>query len=124
MLQIIRKDFLPIALHDGCFYREFSVRYSYTGKEFDSIWGYLVSNSSEEYWATEEDVLEIVPASYLSEIDDATKSAPRQKIIDIFNKLMSVGEDIDIAIERIQNFTKDPIVVDYIIKCRDNYYSQ
>ena len=74
---IIKKDFLPIALNDGCYYREYSVRYSYTGREFSSIWGYLISNGIEEYWATEEDVLEMMPECDLTEIEDATKSKPR-----------------------------------------------
>ena len=120
---IIKKDFLPIALHDGCYYREYSVRYSYTGREFSSIWGYLISNGVDEYWATEEDILEMMPQVDLSEIDDATKSKPRQRVLDIFERLVNVGEDINIAVKRIQNFTKDPIVLDYIIKYRDNYYS-
>jgi hypothetical protein len=119
---VIKKDFLPIALHDGCNYREYSVRYSYTGREFSSIWGYLISNGVDEYWATEEDILEMMPQVDLSEIDDATKSKPRQKVLDIFERLVNIGEDVNVAVKRIQNFTKDPIVLDYIIKYRDNYY--
>ena len=107
----------------NCVFNVPSVRYSYTGREFSSIWGYLISNGIEEYWATEEDILEMMPECDLTEIDDATKSKPRQRVIDIFESLMSIGEDADIAVKRIQSFTNDPIVLDYVIKCRDNYYS-
>ena len=120
---IIKKDFLPIALHDGCGYREYSFRYSYTGREFTSIWGYLISNGIDEYWYTEDDILEMMPQVDLNEIEDATNSNQRQNVIDIFDKLVNIGEDVNVAVKRIQNFTKDPIVLDYIIKYRDNCYS-
>jgi hypothetical protein len=45
----------------GLEYREYSFRYSYTGREFTSIWGYLISNGIDEYWYTEDDVLEMMP---------------------------------------------------------------
>ncbi len=47
--KIICRDFLPIAAHDGTKYREYTMRYSYTGREFDSIFGYLISNGIDEF---------------------------------------------------------------------------
>ena len=120
-LKIIRKDFLPIASYDGTQYREYTMRYSYTGREFDSIVGYLISNDVEEFWATEEDILELFPNIDLEQIPDATGPNSVQQVINIFNSLLSIGEDIDIAIQRVQNYINHPIVNDYILKIKNQY---
>ena len=120
-LKILRKDFLPIAAHDGAQYREYTMRYSYTGREFDSIVGYLISNDVDEFWATEEDILELFPSVDLEQIPDATGLNQTQQIIDIFNSLLSVGEDIDIAIQRVQKYSNHPIVNDYILNIKNPY---
>ena len=78
-------------MHDGCGYREYSFRYSYTGREFTSIWGYLISNGIDEYWYTEDDILEMMPQVDLNEIEDATNSNQRQNVIDIFVNPLSVN---------------------------------
>jgi len=121
-LKIIRKDFLPIASYDGTQYREYTMRYSYTGREFDSIVGYLISNDVEEFWATEEDILELFPNIDLEQIPDATGLNSVQQVINIFNSLLSIGEDIDIAIQRVQNYINHPIVNDYILKIKNQYF--
>jgi len=120
--KILRKDFLPIASYDGTQYREYTMRYSYTGREFDSIVGYLISNDVEEFWATEEDILELFPGVDLEQIPDATGLNSIQQVINIFNSLLSVGEDIDIAIQRVQNYINHPIVNDYILKIKNQYF--
>lgn len=119
--KIIRKDFLPIAAHDGAQYREYGMRYSYTGREFDSIVGYLISNDVDEFWATEEDILELFPNIDLEQIPDATGLNSVQQVINIFDALLSVGEDIDIAIQRAQKYSNHPIVNDYILRTKNQY---
>lgn len=119
--KIFRKDFLPIAAYDGTQYREYTMRYSYTGREFDSIVGYLISNDSDEFWATEEDIFELFPNVDLEQIPDATGLNSIQQVINIFDSLLSVGEDIDIAIQRVQKYINHPIVNDYILKIKNQY---
>ena len=119
--KILRKDFLPIAAHDEAQYREYTMRYSYTGREFDSIVGYLISNDVEEFWATEEDILELFPNVSLEQIPDATGLNSVQQVINIFDSLLSIGEDIDIAIQRVQKYINHPIVNDYILKIQNQY---
>jgi hypothetical protein len=120
--QIIRKDFLPIAKYDGSEYREYAMRYSYTGREFDSIAGYLISNGIDKFWATKEDILELFPDIDLEQIPDATGMNTSQQVINIFNALLSIGEDIDTTIQRVQNYTNDPIIQDYISKMKHQYF--
>jgi len=120
-LKIIRKDFLPIADHDGTQYREYTMKYSYTGREFDSIAGYLISNDVDEFWATEEDILELFPNVDVEQIPDATGLNSVQQVINIFDSLLSIGEDIDIAIERVQRYSNHPIVNDYIFRTKNQY---
>ena len=119
--KIIRKDFLPIAAYDGTQYREYTMKYSYTGREFDSIAGYLISNDVDEFWATEEDILELFPNIDLEQIPDATGLNSIQQVINIFNSLLSIGEDTDIAIERVQKYINHPIVNDYILRTKNQY---
>ena len=119
--KIIRKDFLPIAAYDGTQYREYTMRYSYTGREFDSIIGYLISNDIDEFWATEEDMLELFPSVDLEQIPDAIGLNSVQRVINIFDSLLSVGEDIDIAIQRVQKYINHPIVNDYMNKVKNQY---
>ena len=120
--KILRKDFLPIAAYDRTQYREYTMKYSYTGREFDSIVGYLITNGIDEFWATEEDILELFPNVDLEHIPDATGLDSVQQVINIFNSLLSVDEDIDIAIQRVQKYINHPIVNDYILKIQNQYF--
>jgi hypothetical protein len=120
--KILRKDFLPIAAYDRTQYREYTMKYSYTGREFDSIVGYLITNGIDEFWATEEDILELFPNVDLEHIPDATGLDSVQQVINIFNSLLSVDEDIDIAIQRVQKYINHPIVNDYILKIKNQYF--
>jgi hypothetical protein len=120
--KILRKDFLPIAAYDRTQYREYTMKYSYTGREFDSIVGYLITNGIDEFWATEEDIFELFPNVDLEHIPDATGLDPVQQVINIFNSLLSVDEDIDIAIQRVQKYINHPIVNDYILKIKNQYF--
>ena len=116
------KDFLPIAAYDRTQYREYTMKYSYTGREFDSIVGYLITNGIDEFWATEEDMLELFPSVDLEQIPDAIGLNSLQRVINIFDSLLSVGEDIDIAIQRVQKYINHPIVNDYILKIKNQYF--
>ena len=120
--KILRKDFLPIAAHDGTQYREYTMRYSYTSREFDSIVGYLISNDVDEFWATEEDILELFPSVDLEELPDATGINSVQQVINIFNALLSVGEDIDTATQRVQKYINHPVVNDYILRTKKSIH--
>jgi hypothetical protein len=119
--KILRKDFLPIAAYDRTQYREYTMKYSYTGREFDSIVGYLITNGIDEFWATEEDILELFPNVDLEHIPDATGLDSVQQVINIFDSLLSVDENIDIAIQRVQKYINHPIVNDYILKIKNQY---
>lgn len=121
--QIIRKDFLPIASYDGSQYREFAMKYSYTGREFKSIVGYLISNGIDEFWATEEDIFELFPDVDLENIQDATGFNTTQRVINIFNALVAIGEDIDTSIQRIQRYICHPIINDYMYKVKNKYFN-
>lgn len=95
------------------------MRYSYTGREFDSIVGYLISNDVDEFWDTEEDILELFTSVDLEQIPDATGLNSVQQVINIFDALLSVGEDIDIAIQRVQKYINHPIVNDYMLRTKN-----
>jgi len=120
--KILRKDFLPIAAYDRTQYREYTMKYSYTGREFDSIVGYLITNGIDEFWAAEEDILELFPNVNLEHIPDATGLDSVQQVINILDSLLSVDEDIDIAIQRVQKYINHPIVNDYILKIKNQYF--
>lgn len=113
--QIIRKDFLPIAKYDGSEYREYAMRYSYTGREFDSIDGYLISNGIDQFWATEEDIIELFPNIVIDDIPDDTESNLTEQVINIFDALINLGEGVDIATQRVKNYMRHPIIKNYVL---------
>ena len=120
--QIIRKDFLPVGIYDGSQYREKSMRYSYTGKEFDSIVGYLITNGIDEFWATQEDINELFPLIEINDIPDATGFNSHNQVITIFNRLVELGDDIDEIIKRIQNYINHPIINDYMDRVKNQFF--
>lgn len=113
--KVIKKDFLPVFEYDD---RNVESRfgYSYTGKEFDSIVGYVISDGYYEYWATEEDVLELNPDIDLSSIDDYTHEdldGFRDKVLQIYRDMINYDAKVDV-VKKIKKHTQDKFITKYM----------
>ena len=113
--KIIRKDFIPTYItDDNGIERRFN--YSYTGREFESITGYLMSNGVSQYWATEEDVLELKADLNLSLIEDHTQinsTKIRERIIQIYHAMIEY-ESKETVVKKIINHTQDEFISEYM----------
>lgn len=70
----------------------------------------------------EEDILELFPNVNLEDIQDDTEFNTTQRVINIFNALVAIGEDIDTSIQRIQRYICHPIINEYMYKVKQQYF--
>ena len=117
--EVIRKDFIPTyTIDDNGFEHRFYQ--SYSGREFESITGYLISREGFKCWARQEDIFDLKPDVDLSLIEDRTQ----EKLSNIW-RIQYIYQDMleyepkETVIERIKKHTQDEFIAEYM---EDNDY--